>query len=66
MGSAKVLLRFQTPEKRGDETTEEDVFSMIRGQFDRFRKRSRWHAGRVWREVTSAIQETTQLGNISS
>lgn len=35
-------------------TTEEDVFSMIKGQLDHSRKRSGWHAVNVWREVTSA------------
>lgn len=35
-------------------TTEEDVFSMIKGQLDHCRKRSGWRAVNVWREVTSA------------
>lgn len=50
--SGKALSRFQTPEKSSD--TEEDVFSMIKGQLDHCRKRSGWRAVNVWREVTSA------------
>lgn len=36
-----------------DETTEENVFGMIKGQFDHFRKRSGWHSVNVCREVTN-------------
>lgn len=35
-------------------TPEKDVFSMVKGQFDYFRKGSGWHAVNVWRKVASA------------
>lgn len=52
-GWGKALSHFQTPEKRGAKTPEEDVFGVIKGPFDRLRRGSGWRTVNFWRQLTS-------------